>query len=177
MKRLLVVVDMQRDFIDGSLGTREAVAIVPKVKRKIEEYLADGQEVVFTMDTHFEDYLDTQEGRNLPVKHCIKGTNGWRLCEELEGFEGRRFEKSAFGSVECGSYAALGGYDRVELAGLCTDICVISNAMVIKAMAPELLSNEKHRKQCPQTRTPCPCGSFRACRQCRDGSFRTLSQF
>lgn len=97
MKRLLVVVDMQRDFIDGSLGTREAVAIVPKVKRKIEEYLADGQEVVFTMDTHFEDYLDTQEGRNLPVKHCIKGTNGWRLCEELEGFEGRRFEKSAFG--------------------------------------------------------------------------------
>ncbi len=138
MKRLLVVVDMQRDFIDGSLGTREAVAIVPKVKRKIEEYLADGQEVVFTMDTHFEDYLDTQEGRNLPVKHCIKGTNGWRLCEELEGFEGRRFEKGAFGSVECGSYAALGGYDRVELAGLCTDICVISNAMVIKAMAPEL---------------------------------------
>ena len=90
------------------------------------------------MDTHFEDYLDTQEGRNLPVKHCIKGTNGWRLCEELEGFEGRRFEKSAFGSVECGSYAALGGYDRVELAGLCTDICVISNTMVIKAMAPEL---------------------------------------
>ena len=138
MKRLLVVVDMQRDFIDGSLGTGEAVAIVPKVKRKIEEYVADGQEVVFTMDTHFEDYLDTQEGRKLPVKHCVKGTDGWRLCEELEGFEGRRFEKSAFGSVECGRYAALGGYDRVELAGLCTDICVNSNAMVIKAMAPEL---------------------------------------
>lgn len=138
MKRLLVVVDMQNDFIEGSLGTKEAAAIVSAVKRKIEDYEKAGDEVVFTMDTHFDNYLDTQEGKNLPVKHCIKGTGGWRLHEELEGFQGRRFEKAAFGSIECGQYAAGGGYDRVELIGLCTDICVISNAMLIKAMAPEL---------------------------------------
>lgn len=138
MKRLLVVVDMQKDFIDGSLGTKEAVAIVPAVKKKIEGYEKAGDEVVFTLDTHFDNYLDTQEGKNLPVKHCIKGSEGWRLHEELEGFQGRRFEKVTFGSIECGQYAARGGYDRVELVGLCTDICVISNAMLIKAMAPEL---------------------------------------
>ncbi len=138
MKKLLVVVDMQKDFIDGSLGTKEAEAIVPNVQKKIEEYVNAGQEVVFTLDTHFEDYLDTQEGRKLPVRHCIRGTDGWRLWEKLEGFEGKRFEKGTFGSVECGDYAAHGGYDIVELVGLCTDICVISNAMVIKAMAPEL---------------------------------------
>ena len=138
MKKLLIVVDMQKDFIDGSLGTKEAEAVVAEVRRKIEAYEKAGDEVVFTMDTHFDDYLDTQEGRNLPVKHCIKGTDGWRLCEELEGFAGRRFEKSAFGSVECGEYAARGEYESVELVGLCTDICVISNAMVIKALSPEL---------------------------------------
>lgn len=138
MKRLLVVVDMQKDFIDGSLGTKEAAAIVPAVKKKIEDYEKAGDEVVFTLDTHFDNYLDTQEGKNLPVKHCIKGSEGWRLHEELEEFRGRRFEKVTFGSIECGQYAAQGGYDRVELVGLCTDICVISNAMLIKAMAPEL---------------------------------------
>lgn len=138
MKRLLVVVDMQKDFIDGSLGTKEAAAIVPAVKKKIEDYEKAGDEVVFTLDTHFDNYLDTQEGKNLPVKHCIKGSEGWRLHKELEGFQGRRFEKVTFGSIECGQYAARGGYDRVELVGLCTDICVISNAMLIKAMAPEL---------------------------------------
>lgn len=88
MKKLLIVVDMQKDFIDGSLGTKEAEAVVAEVRRKIEAYEKAGDEVVFTMDTHFDDYLDTQEGRNLPVKHCIKGTDGWRLCEELEGFAG-----------------------------------------------------------------------------------------
>ena len=138
MKKLLVVVDMQKDFIDGSLGTKEAVEIVPKVRKKIEEYMEEGQEAVFTLDTHFENYMDTQEGRKLPVKHCIKGSDGWKLCGELEGFEGKRFEKGTFGSVECGDYVAKGGYDRVELVGLCTDICVISNAMIIKAMAPEV---------------------------------------
>ena len=137
MKRLLVVVDMQKDFIDGSLGSKEAAAIVSQVQKKIQEYIALGQEVVFTLDTHFDDYLDTQEGKRLPVIHCVKGTEGWGLCKDLEGFEGKRFEKGTFGSVECGNYVAEGGYDRVELVGLCTDICVISNAMVIKAMAPE----------------------------------------
>lgn len=137
MKKLLVVVDMQKDFINGSLGTREAAKIVSKVRDKIEEYVSQGQEVVFTLDTHFENYLDTQEGKKLPVKHCIKGTDGWKLWGELESFKGKRFEKGTFGSVECGEYAARGEYDSVELVGLCTDICVISNAMVIKAMAPE----------------------------------------
>lgn len=137
MKKLLVVVDMQNDFINGSLGTREAAKIVSKVRDKVEEYISQGQEVVFTLDTHLENYLDTQEGRKLPVKHCIKGSDGWKLCGELEPFKGKRFEKGAFGSMECGEYAAQGGYDSVELVGLCTDICVISNAMVIKAMAPE----------------------------------------
>ncbi len=138
MKKLLVVVDMQKDFIDGSLGTREAEAIVPAVKEKIEAYQRAGDEVVFTLDTHSDDYLNTQEGRNLPVKHCIKGTDGWRLHEELEMYEGKRFEKGTFGSVECGQYVAGGDYESAELVGLCTDICVISNAMVIKAMAQEL---------------------------------------
>lgn len=138
MKKLLVVVDMQNDFIGGSLGTREAEAIVPKVKEKIEAYEKAGDEVVFTMDTHFDDYLETQEGRNLPVRHCIKGSEGWRLHRDLEMYRGRRFEKGTFGSVECGQYAAAGDYQSVELIGLCTDICVISNAMVIKAMSPEL---------------------------------------
>ena len=138
MKKLLVVVDMQKDFIDGSLGTKEAAAIVPKVKEKIEAYEKAGDEVVFTMDTHFDNYLETQEGRNLPVKHCIKASDGWRLHEDLEMYRGKRFEKAAFGSVECGRYAALGDYESVELVGLCTDICVISNAMVIKAMSPEV---------------------------------------
>lgn len=138
MRRLLVVVDMQKDFIDGSLGTREAQGIVETVKEKIQAYEEAGDEVVFTLDTHFEDYLDTQEGRKLPVKHCIKGSGGWKLHEDLEHFQGKRFEKNTFGSVECGEYAARGGYEAVELVGLCTDICVISNAMVIKAMSPEL---------------------------------------
>ncbi|MCI8887266.1 MAG: cysteine hydrolase [Hungatella sp.] len=138
MKKLLIVVDMQNDFIDGSLGTKEAEAVVPAVKEKIKAYEEAGDEVVFTMDTHFEDYLDTQEGRNLPVKHCIKDSHGWMLHESLKDFSGKRFEKRAFGSVECGQYAAGGNYESVELVGLCTDICVISNAMLIKSMSPEL---------------------------------------
>lgn len=138
MARLLIVVDMQKDFIDGSLGTKEAVQIVPKVKKKIETYLAEGNEVIFTLDTHFDNYLDTPEGKKLPVKHCLKGTKGWMLDEKLEAFEGKRFEKTGFGSIDCGKYVAYGHYDRVELVGLCTDICVISNAMIIKSLAPEL---------------------------------------
>ena len=134
--KVLVVVDMQNDFISGSLGTLEAQAIVDNVVRKIDTF--DGDMICTTQDSHGDNYLDTQEGKNLPVKHCIKGSEGWRLHEELEGFQGRRFEKVTFGSIECGQYAARGGYDRVELVGLCTDICVISNAMLIKAMAPEL---------------------------------------
>ena len=91
MKRLLVVVDMQKDFIDGSLGTKEAQAIVPKVAEKIREYQNAGDQVVFTFDTHYENYLETQEGKRLPVKHCIKGTEGWELDKALQDFKGEYF--------------------------------------------------------------------------------------
>ncbi len=137
MKRLLVVVDMQKDFVDGALGSEMARAIVPAVVKKVKEYQDRGDEVVFTLDTHFEDYMDTMEGKKLPVPHCIKGTEGWELCTELAGFPGKRFEKYTFGSVDLAACAAAGGYETVELAGLCTDICVISNALLIKANIPE----------------------------------------
>lgn len=137
MKRLLVVVDMQNDFIDGSLGTKEAQAIVPYVAARVEEYQSAGDEVIFTLDTHGEDYLNTLEGKKLPVKHCLKGSKGWELCEPLLKIEGRRFEKDTFGSRACAEYAAKGEYSSIELAGLCTDICVISNAMLLKAFMPQ----------------------------------------
>lgn len=136
MKRLLIVVDMQNDFIDGSLGTNEAKEIVPNVVRKIKAYKEQGDDVVFTMDTHFEDYLETLEGRNLPVVHCVKGTKGWELQEEIGSFSGQRFEKVTFGCLKCADFAAGQGYDAVELVGLCTDICVISNALLVKAAMP-----------------------------------------
>lgn len=136
MKKLLAVIDMQNDFVDGSLGTKEAQAVVPKVKALIEQYRDEGQEVVFTLDTHYGDYLDTLEGKNLPVMHCIKGTKGWEICGQLNGYEGKRFEKPAFGSTALAEYVKEGEYGAIELAGLCTDICVISNALLIKAAVP-----------------------------------------
>lgn len=137
MKRLLIVVDMQKDFIDGTLGTREAEAIVPNVKKKIEEYVAAGDEVIFTLDTHEAAYLDTQEGKNLPVVHCVKGTEGWELALPLKEFQGKRFEKNTFGSADLGEYVKGREYESIELVGLCTDICVISNALLVKAFLPE----------------------------------------
>lgn len=137
MKRLLVVVDMQKDFIDGSLGTKEAQAIVPKVAEKIREYQNAGDQVVFTFDTHYENYLETQEGKRLPVKHCIKGTEGWELDKSLQDFKGEYFEKPSFGSRELAQWAEKGDFSSIELVGLCTDICVISNALLIKAYLPE----------------------------------------
>lgn len=137
MKRLLVVVDMQRDFIDGSLGTKEAQAIVPAVRDKVVTYQAEGWDVAFTLDTHEEHYLDTQEGKKLPIRHCIAETDGWELCEKLGDFKGRYFEKNTFGSMELAQWAAKKGYEEIELVGLCTDICVISNAMLLKAALPE----------------------------------------
>lgn len=136
MKKILVVVDMQKDFIDGALGTSEAVGIVPNVTRKITNF--DG-EVVFTKDTHSSIYLDTQEGKNLPVMHCIKGTEGWELDSAILPLSEncRIFEKPTFGSLELANYIADGDYNEIELIGLCTDICVISNAMLIKAYLPE----------------------------------------
>lgn len=137
MGRLLIVVDMQKDFVDGALGTAEAQGIVPNVRRKIEEYEESGDEVIFTLDTHFDNYMDTMEGKKLPVPHCIKGTPGWELIEELKDVPGKRFEKMTFGSRELAHYVSEGSYDGIELIGLCTDICVISNTLLIKAAVPD----------------------------------------
>lgn len=137
MKKLLIVVDMQKDFVDGSLGTKEAVQIVPHVAEKIRQYEADGEEIIFTLDTHYEDYMETLEGKNLPVEHCIKGTAGWEICQELNQFKGQRFEKPTFGCLSLAQYVENGEYTSIELVGLCTDICVISNALLLKAVLPE----------------------------------------
>ena len=140
MKNILLVIDMQNDFIDGALGTKEAVAIVDNVKSKIENF--DG-EVIFTRDTHEKDYLQTQEGVNLPVEHCICGTLGWEIRSELTGIrEGKVIDKPTFGSKELAELLCEKNkaeeIGEITLVGLCTDICVISNALVIKAFLPEV---------------------------------------
>ena len=145
MKQILIIVDMQNDFIDGALGTKEAVAIVPKVEDKIRNF--DG-EVFFTRDTHETWYLETQEGKNLPVKHCICGEDGWALNSEImQAIAETKAEvhnfcrKGTFGSMELAQILKETYEDQeveIELIGLCTDICVISNAMLIKAALPEV---------------------------------------
>ena len=140
MQKLLVVVDMQNDFIDGALGTKEAVAIVPNVKEKIENF--EGT-VLFTRDTHFDNYMDTQEGHNLPVAHCIKDTEGWQIRSELEALrQTEAIDKLTFGSSELPEVLAKlneeNPIEEITFVGLCTDICVISNVMVIKAFFPEI---------------------------------------
>ena len=135
--KILVVVDMQNDFIDGSLGTPEAQLIVPRVIERIKEYERRGDTVIFTKDTHFENYLSTAEGKNLPVEHCIKGTEGHDIPSEILRSHELIFEKLTFGSVELAEYLHGVDFDEIELIGLCTDICVISNALLIKAHFPE----------------------------------------
>ncbi|MCM1286703.1 MAG: cysteine hydrolase [Clostridium sp.] len=139
MKKLLIVVDMQKDFIDGALGTKEACAIVSPAADYIKKAMDEGVEVVFTRDTHHEDYMNTQEGKKLPVPHCIEGKDGWELCDELKPLaEGKLiFDKPTFGSIKLQEFAAKEGFDEITLLGLCTDICVISNAMLVKAALPE----------------------------------------
>ena len=142
MKKLIVV-DMQKDFTYGALRNEEAINVIPNVVKKVNEY--DG-EVIFTYDTHHENYMETSEGKKLPVVHCVEGTDGWQLVDELEEIRKakglRSFNKPTFGSValaealkaendEC-------GIDEIELIGVCTDICVISNAMLLKAYMPEV---------------------------------------
>lgn len=137
--KLLIVVDMQNDFIDGALGTKEAVAIVPNVVEKIAKARAAGEMVVFTRDTHQQNYLETQEGKNLPVLHCVEGSAGWMISDKLEVGDSRIFNKPSFGSIELADFAAsLNGLEEIELIGLCTGICVISNAFILKAKLPEV---------------------------------------
>lgn len=153
MKNVLIVIDMQNDFINGALGTKEAQAIVSNVKNKIDEYYTRGYEVVFTRDTHQNDYLNTTEGKALPVKHCIENTDGWEISNELDtSIAHAIINKPNFGYVDWVSYLSdfneLEGEDswlplveecpeRIEIVGLCTDICVVSNALILKAIYPE----------------------------------------
>ncbi|MDE6026144.1 MAG: cysteine hydrolase [Lachnospiraceae bacterium] len=139
MKRLLIAVDMQKDFIDGALGTKEACAIVEPVVQYMKRAIEDGVNVVFTRDTHHDNYMDTQEGKKLPVPHCIEGTEGWNICDELIPFTVGRiiFDKPSFGSTDLMDYVVREAFDEITLLGLCTDICVISNAMLVKAALPE----------------------------------------
>ena len=137
MSKILIVVDMQNDFIDGALGTKEAVAIVPYVKEAIDGF--DGK-VFFTRDTHFENYMQTQEGANLPISHCIKGTDGWQIRAELDSLRTTEaIDKLTFGSSDLVDVLkAEGDIESITFLGLCTDICVISNAMLVKAFFPEV---------------------------------------
>lgn len=141
--KTLIVIDMQNDFIDGALGTPEAKEIVPRVKKKIEEYISRGDQIIYTRDTHWENYFETREGKKLPVAHCIRGTDGWHICDELMPSD--KYEKmyilnkETFGSDDlCWAFRALvttpnGEFnvDEIELVGLCTDICVVSNAILL----------------------------------------------
>ena len=139
--KALIVVDMQNDFIDGALGTPEALYIVPFVREKVMHF--DGL-VIFTRDTHFENYLSTREGKNLPVPHCIKGTQGWEIADSLKELTKGRIviDKPTFGSTQLQNLLVneheKTPFEEIELVGLCTAICVISNAMLIKAALPEV---------------------------------------
>jgi len=133
MKKTLIVVDMQNDFIDGALGTKEAAAIVENVRAKIAKYQANGDEIIFTRDTHQAGYLNTNEGKHLPVEHCIEGTMGWEIRKELEVPQAIYINKPTFGYLNWADYKL----EEVEMVGLCTDICVVSNALIIKAIYPE----------------------------------------
>lgn len=134
MKKVLIVIDMQHDFVDGSLGTKEARGIVENVKNKIQQYYQNGEKIIFTRDTHLPNYLSTNEGRHLPVEHCILGTPGHNIIEGLEVPGCEYINKLSFGWP--GWYRYDFAETEIELVGLCTDICVISNALILKANFP-----------------------------------------
>ena len=154
--KTLIVIDMQNDFVSGVLGTKEAQAIMPNVKKKIKEYKDLGYKIVFTRDTHHKDYLDTMEGKFLPVKHCIEGTDGWEISNELDtSIADCIIDKQNFGYVGWVNYLSTFTYgedeeknwlcdlieecpESIEIVGLCTDICVVSNALILKATYPEV---------------------------------------
>lgn len=132
MRKFFVIIDMQKDFVDGSLANPAAAAIIPAIKEAAEKALADGAELVFTLDTHYKDYLKTGEGKHLPVEHCIEGTDGWRIVDELQDLATNAImiPKEHFGSNLWTEYIQPG--DEVTMCGTCTDICVVSNALAIK---------------------------------------------
>lgn len=137
--KTLIVIDMQNDFVTGVLGTPEAVAIVPKVKKKIEDYLGNRDRVIFTRDTHYNNYERTLEGKHLPIKHCIARTDGWQIIPELILYKNKVATKHAFGYTNWATdYFGLNSSDSIDLVGLCTDICVVSNALILKSTFPEI---------------------------------------
>ena len=137
MGKLLIVVDMQNDFITGTLGSTQAQSILSNVKAKIEHYRQNGSKILFTRDTHHNNYLSTQEGKRLPVAHCIEGTEGHLIADVLDSDGCEVFDNPTFGSLELAEWVAKGNYNEIELCGLCTDICVVSNALILKARLPE----------------------------------------
>jgi nicotinamidase-related amidase len=141
MKKALIVVDIQNDFVNGSLGSEQARIIIPRVKDKIDRYLQRGDEIIFTRDTHQTNYLETHEGKNLPVEHCITGTDGWNIYGGLDkSCAGCAYiDKPSFGWPHWGETLSrvINEIDEIEICGLCTDICVVSNALIIKAYFPE----------------------------------------
>lgn len=170
--KVFIVIDMQNDFISGALGNPQTLAATTPMAERVKEIIAEGTEILYTLDTHYENYSDTQEGKKLPVPHCIKGTEGHRLIPELMdiiGNESRAVEKITFGSKElpqrvidiCG-----GVPDEIELAGVCTDICVISNAMILKAFFPE--TNITVNSKCCAGVTPeSHCRALEAMKMCQ----------
>ena len=140
MKKCLIVVDYQNDFVDGALGFDKAPTIEEKIIKKIKQYQENNQDVIYTQDTHDDDYLTTEEGRNLPIKHCIKGTNGHAFTPNIQALQksgDRIFQKSSFPSLELGNYLKEKQYGAVELVGLVSNICVISNAIIAKSALPK----------------------------------------
>lgn len=140
MKKLLLVVDFQKDFVDGALGFPTAHLLEEPICEKLRGYIEEGADVAFTFDTHGEDYGETQEGRRLPIPHCIKGSDGWQLYGRTAAFCTEHipcFEKPSFGSAELMAFVRQGGYDTVELCGLVSNICILSNAVLVKAALPE----------------------------------------
>lgn len=134
--KILVVVDMQNDFINGSLGTKEAERIVPNVIKKIKEFEENKDLIIYTKDTHYKDYLTTPEGLKLPVEHCIKDTSGWEIPIDVIRDNKIVFEKETFGSVELMDYLKTIEFEEIHFVGLCTDICVVSNVLLSKANFP-----------------------------------------
>ncbi len=137
MQKYLLVIDMQKDFIDGALGTKEAVAILPRVRDKINEYKSNGDKIIFTRDTHFDDYLNTNEGKYLPVTHCIKNTDGWQIYNGIYTDGAEIIDKLSFGYTDWAKHITDDDGLQIELIGLCTDICVVSNALILKALFPD----------------------------------------
>lgn len=138
MKKLLVIVDMQNDFVDGALGFNSASSIIPYILSKIQEFKEEKQDIVYTLDTHYEDYLNTEEGKNLPILHCLKGSKGYELVPLLKDAlkDELCFEKNTFGSSEFATFLKNKDYEEIILMGLVSNMCVLSNAIIAKTFSP-----------------------------------------